>query len=89
MKFEAGAILRTAHKSRYFTIDGQPFVVDGISDISGYVKMGFTLWKLFEAVLLCLNAVCVLHEERFLARSKNFMPSCWQEYKKISLRKSF
>ncbi|XP_037817666.1 immediate early response 3-interacting protein 1 [Lucilia sericata] len=28
----------------------------------------FTLWTLIEASLLCLNAVCVLHEERFLAR---------------------
>nr|CAD7576297.1 unnamed protein product [Timema californicum] len=31
--------------------------------------MAFTLWNLFEASLLCLNAVCVLHEERFLAKS--------------------
>ncbi|XP_046678204.1 immediate early response 3-interacting protein 1-like [Homalodisca vitripennis] len=30
--------------------------------------MAFTLWNLFEAALLCLNAVCVLHEERFLAK---------------------
>ncbi|KAF6198300.1 hypothetical protein GE061_008058 [Apolygus lucorum] len=30
--------------------------------------MAFTLWNLFEATLLVLNAVCVLHEERFLAR---------------------
>ncbi|RZF35876.1 hypothetical protein LSTR_LSTR015412 [Laodelphax striatellus] len=30
--------------------------------------MGFTLWNLFEATLLCLNAVCILHEERFLAK---------------------
>ncbi|XP_054733756.1 immediate early response 3-interacting protein 1 [Anastrepha obliqua] len=28
----------------------------------------FTLWTLVEASLLCLNAVCVLHEERFLAK---------------------
>lgn len=28
----------------------------------------FTLWSLIEASLLCLNAVCVLHEERFLAK---------------------
>ncbi|KAL9906041.1 immediate early response 3-interacting protein 1 [Glossina fuscipes] len=27
-----------------------------------------TLWSLIEASLLCLNAVCVLHEERFLAK---------------------
>jgi len=26
----------------------------------------FTLWSLIEASLLCLNAVCILHEERFL-----------------------
>ncbi|XP_076643563.1 immediate early response 3-interacting protein 1 [Halictus rubicundus] len=30
--------------------------------------MAFTLWTLFEASLLCLNAVCVLNEERFLAK---------------------
>lgn len=30
----------------------------------------FTLWNLIEASLLCLNAVCVLHEERFLAKCK-------------------
>ncbi|XP_023168169.1 immediate early response 3-interacting protein 1 [Drosophila hydei] len=28
----------------------------------------FTLWTLIEASLLCLNAVCILHEERFLAK---------------------
>lgn len=28
----------------------------------------FTLWSLIEASLLCLNAVCILHEERFLAK---------------------
>ncbi|XP_014254062.1 immediate early response 3-interacting protein 1 [Cimex lectularius] len=30
--------------------------------------MAFTLWNLFEATILFLNAVCVLHEERFLAK---------------------
>ncbi|XP_074651443.1 immediate early response 3-interacting protein 1-like [Tubulanus polymorphus] len=30
--------------------------------------MAFTLYSLLEATLLCLNAVCVLHEERFLAK---------------------
>lgn len=30
----------------------------------------FTLWNLIEASLLCLNAVCILHEERFLAKCK-------------------
>lgn len=33
--------------------------------------MAFTLWTLFEATLLCLNAVCVLNEERFLAKGNN------------------
>ncbi|XP_058459895.1 immediate early response 3-interacting protein 1 [Malaya genurostris] len=28
----------------------------------------FTLWNLIEASLLCLNAVCILHEQRFLAK---------------------
>ena len=30
----------------------------------------FTLWTLVEASLLCLNAVCILHEERFLVKSR-------------------
>jgi hypothetical protein len=30
--------------------------------------MAITLWNLFEATLLCLNAVCVLNEERFLSK---------------------
>ncbi|CAG9856532.1 unnamed protein product [Phyllotreta striolata] len=30
--------------------------------------MAFTLWNLFEATLLCLNAVCILNEERFLSK---------------------
>ncbi|PNF23010.1 Immediate early response 3-interacting protein 1 [Cryptotermes secundus] len=30
--------------------------------------MAFTLWNLLEATLLCLNAVCILHEERFLVK---------------------
>lgn len=35
----------------------------------------FTLWTLIEASMLMLNAVCILHEERFLAKSKsNFSP---------------
>ncbi|XP_055323313.1 immediate early response 3-interacting protein 1 [Sitodiplosis mosellana] len=28
----------------------------------------FTLWSLIEASMLCLNAICILHEERFLAK---------------------
>ncbi|XP_058837846.1 immediate early response 3-interacting protein 1 [Topomyia yanbarensis] len=28
----------------------------------------FTLWALIEASLLCLNAVCILHEQRFLSK---------------------
>ncbi|XP_022904236.1 immediate early response 3-interacting protein 1 [Onthophagus taurus] len=30
--------------------------------------MGFSLWNLYEATILCLNAVCILHEDRFLAK---------------------
>lgn len=33
-----------------------------------HCNMAFTLWALFEATLLCLNAICVLNEERFLAK---------------------
>lgn len=32
-------------------------------------EMALGLYSLIEAVILCLNAVCVLHEERFLAKS--------------------
>ncbi|CAF5221592.1 unnamed protein product, partial [Rotaria magnacalcarata] len=30
--------------------------------------MGFTLYSLIEAALLCVNAVAVLNEQRFLSR---------------------
>lgn len=30
--------------------------------------MAFSLYSLLEAALLCVNAICVLHEERFLAK---------------------
>nr|XP_042909273.1 immediate early response 3-interacting protein 1 isoform X1 [Parasteatoda tepidariorum] len=30
--------------------------------------MVFSLYNLFEATLLCVNAIAVLHEERFLAK---------------------
>ncbi|XP_014218203.1 immediate early response 3-interacting protein 1 [Copidosoma floridanum] len=30
--------------------------------------MAFTLWSLYEATILVLNAVCILHEERFLRK---------------------
>ncbi|VVC40257.1 Yos1-like [Cinara cedri] len=30
--------------------------------------MGFSLWTLLEASLLCLNAICILSEERVLAK---------------------
>ncbi|XP_001607417.1 immediate early response 3-interacting protein 1 [Nasonia vitripennis] len=30
--------------------------------------MAFTLWNLYEATLLLLNAACILHEERFLMK---------------------
>ncbi|VEN43513.1 unnamed protein product [Callosobruchus maculatus] len=30
--------------------------------------MAITLWNLFEASLLCLNAVCILNEDRFLSK---------------------
>ena len=32
--------------------------------------MAFTLWALLEAGLLIVNAICVLHEQRFLAKGK-------------------
>ena len=33
--------------------------------------MAFTLWALLEAGLLIVNAICVLHEQRFLAKGKS------------------
>jgi len=32
--------------------------------------MGFTLYSLIEAALLCINAVAILNEQRFLSKSK-------------------
>lgn len=37
-----------------------------ISWASGWVAMAFTLYSLLQAALLCVNAIAVLHEERFL-----------------------
>ena len=33
--------------------------------------MAFTLWALLEASLLVINAICVLNEQRFLAKGKH------------------
>ncbi|XP_073536690.1 immediate early response 3-interacting protein 1 isoform X2 [Phyllobates terribilis] len=33
--------------------------------------MAFTLYSLLQAALLCVNAVAVLHEERFLSKSES------------------
>lgn len=38
----------------------------------------FTLWTLIEASMLCLNAVCILHEERFLAKGKSIIVMRYQ-----------
>jgi hypothetical protein len=35
-------------------------------------NMGFSLYSLIEAALLCVNAVAILNEQRFLSRSKQF-----------------
>jgi hypothetical protein len=32
--------------------------------------MGFSLYSLIEAALLCVNAVAILNEQRFLSRCK-------------------
>ena len=37
------------------------------------VKMAFGLYSLLEAILLVLNAICVLHEQRFLSKSKKII----------------
>ena len=42
----------------------------GISWASGCVAMAFTLYSLLQAALLCVNAIAVLHEERFLKNSE-------------------
>lgn len=36
------------------------------------VSMAFTLYSLIQTAILCINAVAVLHEERFLSKSKWF-----------------
>jgi hypothetical protein len=36
--------------------------------------MAFTLWALLEAALLVVNAICILHEKRFLAKGPQFNP---------------
>ena len=33
--------------------------------------MAFTLYSLLQAALLCVNAIAVLHEERFLKNSES------------------
>ncbi len=40
------------------------------SSVRAAAAMAFTLWALLEAALLVVNAVCVLHEQRFLAKSE-------------------
>lgn len=35
--------------------------------------MAFTLYSLIQAAVLCVNAVAVLHEERFLCKSKSIL----------------
>lgn len=53
----------------------------------------FTLWSLIEASLLCLNAVCILHEERFLAKGMYFTLTfnicclCWFKSVQILLKR--
>ena len=44
--------------------------------------MAFGLYTLIEATILCLNAVCILHEERFLAKSEYPL---WLYYVNIKL----
>ena len=40
-------------------------------------SMAFGLYSLLEAGLLVLNAICVLHEDRFLAKVGRLL-HCWQ-----------
>lgn len=42
----------------------------GVSWALGWVAMAFTLYSLLQAALLCVNAIAVLHEERFLKNSE-------------------
>lgn len=42
----------------------------GIGWASGRLAMAFTLYSLLQAALLCVNAIAVLHEERFLKNSE-------------------
>ena len=39
-------------------------------------KMAFGLYSLLESILLLVNAVCILHEERFLKKSISITKFC-------------
>ena len=41
--------------------------------------MAFGLYSLLEAALLVLNAMCVLHEERFLAKVSQLVNKDWRD----------
>ncbi len=43
------------------------------TDLIKYITMGLSLYSLLEAALLCVNAICILHEERFLAKSRYYI----------------
>ncbi|MEJ1286012.1 hypothetical protein NN561_017015 [Cricetulus griseus] len=45
-------------------------VREGVSPALLGVTMAFTLYSLLQAALLCVNAIAVLHEERFLKNSE-------------------
>lgn len=44
----------------------------------------FTLWSLIEASLLCLNAVCILHEERFMNKGNGVAGTEFPRLKHVS-----
>lgn len=71
----ANVINSFAHVIKKKQLDNQQenILIYRILDIKNSIKTKmFTLWSLIEASMLCLNAVCILHEERFLAKGMQF-----------------
>jgi hypothetical protein len=43
---------------------------DQLSSFLDFINMVFSLYSLIEAAILCVNAVAILNEQRFLSRCK-------------------
>lgn len=71
-----GAILLLHDLRSSFTASASLGVVDEEEAAAGgggeeeVASMAFTLYTLIQTAILCTNAIAVLHEERFLSKSK-------------------